>query len=718
MGVVEGNDSEVIQNSANPMSNDFNLNVPEVISTFASLNPSAQSSNLVTSSATTKSAKSHSDGIPSVVPAAGGEEPIGVAGLEPLVLHARFVDVVLKWAETTPPGCFFVLPNSELEVLKDHDSKLYLVSPDGKGGKVRHRIGSRKQISGASLPRASEEPTTKGNSQAPLGVGQMDYRPYGHPVQRQTRPNVHDKNLQSHPELLPVKQQPRYQTHSVPSQLPNDVDRPPLSSAAGSHERPASSPGFSKLSSGPRTPAQADKKNLAKDILRALQPSALEQPLPKRPRLDDGLANGSLEQPPAKRHAPGPNGEAASAVNLSSTTADQFVNGVIPPRVAAQPSAGDQELAYATPGRHHTLSPVQACSLPVSSVLPSTLALPQILDQPSAQTSLSTSVTSAPSPFQPPMFSPTSIESPVSLPPPSQKTAQPCASLPPPIQSPVSVMPPPVSTSTSTPLPSQRPNQHIALPSSASTSETILLAPQNVARPPSPLPSSAPQVRSNLTTTKTPTWSVVVEIPPSKPMSTSVPHVHKALTPRPKPLIRSDSVPAIATLATSPVVVPVAHVVSHNVIAQQSSTSRRRSPPITPQPDERQKTPLFLPSPASSPSIEALDDIRHKSVSEDPLEIGDTVADPSIIKLSKPRRSKGRNREGGRPKPYILVPPRPAYLKLFLAKESEAKRRKARNRSVPEGHISISELQGRFSSRLLEEPGMGLSHTGKYVVTK
>jgi hypothetical protein len=108
-----------------------------------------------------------------------------------------------------------------------------------------------------------------------------------------------------------------------------------------------------------------------------------------------------------------------------------------------------------------------------------------------------------------------------------------------------------------------------------------------------------------------------------------------------------------------------------------------------------------------------IDDTGETTVSEDPLQIGglgDTIADPNITEPPKLWRSKNRNRERGWTKPYVLVPPQPTYLRIFNAKQLErAMGRRARIRPVSDGHISILGLEQRSSSRLLEEPGMGLS---------
>jgi hypothetical protein len=107
----------------------------------------------------------------------------------------------------------------------------------------------------------------------------------------------------------------------------------------------------------------------------------------------------------------------------------------------------------------------------------------------------------------------------------------------------------------------------------------------------------------------------------------------------------------------------------------------------------------------SSPPLDIIDDTGEPRISEDPLQIGgpdDTMADLNMIERRGP---KGRHMKL---KPYVLVPRRPEYLRIYKAKQlEEAKGRKPRVRPVLEKHSFGSER--RSSSRLLEEPGMGLS---------
>jgi hypothetical protein len=139
----------------------------------------------------------------------------------------------------------------------------------------------------------------------------------------------------------------------------------------------------------------------------------------------------------------------------------------------------------------------------------------------------------------------------------------------------------------------------------------------------------------------------------------------------------------------------------------QTFTPRRRSPQNIQQAAKRHITPLFLPSPTSSPG-EFVGDTADTPVSEDPLQIGglgDIAADLNIFKLQKPARSKATIRT----RPYVLVPPWPPYLKLFHAKESDKlKRRNARIQPVLERQVPGSDQKS--TSRQWEEPGMGLNN--------
>jgi hypothetical protein len=490
---------------------------------------------------------------------------------------------------------------------------------------------------------------------------------YRHPAQRQTHLYPENMNLHS-TEPSTAEGSAGYHSSPLPAVPPNLEPPFIMSRHVGQHKQSSSS--ISKQSSY-RSPSQADKKHLARDILRALKPSVLAKFGPKRPRLEDGFAD-SVEQSPAKRHAlePGVMSPSTSTSQLPNARA----NDVTYPGVTAQPSVGGQptprELVLSTLSEQYLSLSTQ--SLPPQPVAPPSQPPVQLSQVPQPTSVMSTSV-------------------------PSKTTPLPPASRPPSVQHPVSMLPAPISTTTA--LTPSTLGQHAAGPSSVSTSRTILPIPQSVARPSTLIPSSASELNSTPTTLATSGARVrpVVELPASAYASTST------SLPGRKPLVRTGTVPAIDTLPAAP---PMTVVSKTTTVPQPSSSKHRSSQDGCT--ETRQQTPLFLPSPMSSPSIGFIGDTRETTISEDPLQIGgpdDTRADFNMIERRKPI---GRHMRITTMKPYVLVPRRPEYLRIYRANQlEEARRRKSRIRQVLEKHTPGSEQ--RSSSRLQEEPGMGLS---------
>jgi hypothetical protein len=569
------------------------------------------------------------------------------------IFDDRFKFMVVDWAETAKPGIYFIIPGSKIEIHKDYDSKLHVIYPEPDGSKIRMSIDNWKQISRtASFANLStKENVQSGRTHLTTPDQIAAHRSHGNPTQLQTD----DKKSKA-------GQRTGHHQPSVPTHRSNDTEVRLVSSlsASGPSKQPLSFSEPFKLSSSPRTPSQADKKYLAADILRALKPSAVEKLGSKRPH-SDLSATHPLEQPPAKRHAPEPGVKAATPVTNQSRNAG--TNGVIPYDTAAQAFCSN----VSTEGDLAPIAPyLPSSQLPTPSVPP-----PKV---PPSQPPVQPSVTPTPAP--------------------SQMTAQLPTSLSLPIQLPSSV--PPSSTSTHTLLTSQTPGQHAAQPSSSTHTSNTMLPTQTETRPLNP---SASESKATSTPSKA-RLRPFVELPPS-PFASASATTGQASTPLPKrkPLERSDSVPLIAPLPMTPE--PVAkNVASNDIIAQRPCESSSTSQ----QPTKRLKTPLFLPSPMSSPSIEILDDT---SVSEDPLQIGG-LGDMNTIKSPNLQRPKPRDQQRTRARPYVLVPPRPTYLKRFKAWQSEnAKGQNVRGRQVLEGRVVM--LERWSSSRLLEEPGMGLS---------
>ncbi|RDB20095.1 hypothetical protein Hypma_012842 [Hypsizygus marmoreus] len=197
---------------------------------------------------------------------------------------ARLKSLIDVWSPSAPPHSFFSLAGSQIKVYKDLNSHIFLVVPENIEAKkfMYLDVGQvfTKAASGMHQNIAMNVPLV-GAEQA------KSYSPY---------------NIPSYPST----------SSSQGAPIPNTVDQPKPSGSV-----PPPPPPFLPTTSTlthdqvqtqavvpippaapPRTPAQADKKRLAKDILRALGHSPQ-----KRSRPADGTSSPSAE-PPAKRHAP------------------------------------------------------------------------------------------------------------------------------------------------------------------------------------------------------------------------------------------------------------------------------------------------------------------------------------------------------------------------------------------------------------------------------
>lgn len=180
---------------------------------------------------------------------------------------ARLKILIANWERDGPPQSYFELPGARVKIYKDKASKVYLVTPDDKGGYAYiGASGLDELLNTLSQDASKTKPTIyqdeAGNFQflkGPLTPEQATkYRPYGEPLRQPLTPAV----------------------------ISLDEAQPP---------RPLNGqPSMTSVS--PRTPKQADKTHLARDILRALTT--------KRPRPESESA--ASQETSTKRHASGP----------------------------------------------------------------------------------------------------------------------------------------------------------------------------------------------------------------------------------------------------------------------------------------------------------------------------------------------------------------------------------------------------------------------------
>ncbi|KAF9464819.1 hypothetical protein BDZ94DRAFT_445104 [Collybia nuda] len=174
----------------------------------------------------------------------------------------RLKTLIANWEHDGPPQSYFELPGTKVKIYKDNASKVYLVTPNKKGGYAYIGASSLDDIiskisQSTSKPDASVYSNAAGHTHVvnnPRTAEQATvYRPHGETLQQPPAPVV--ISLGEHQ---------------------------PVVSANGKPALPVL-----------RTPKDADKAHLARDILRALTK--------KRPR-PEGMLIPSQE-PTAKRHA-------------------------------------------------------------------------------------------------------------------------------------------------------------------------------------------------------------------------------------------------------------------------------------------------------------------------------------------------------------------------------------------------------------------------------
>ncbi|KAG6891708.1 hypothetical protein C0992_010111 [Termitomyces sp. T32_za158] len=180
----------------------------------------------------------------------------------------HFSQSIESWARIAPPSTEMPLINTKIKVVKDANSQVFIAIPGTDGHKPMTM--TLQTLLSSLLHNSKKSSTPKqeitANPNDPASRKGDGYRP-----------NMSTNNLEK---------------MASPARITPSTD----SSAV--------------LSSSERTPSQANKKSLAKDILRALGFSSL-----KRSQPDDPSALRTSE-PPAKRHASGITSQTSNAVDV------------------------------------------------------------------------------------------------------------------------------------------------------------------------------------------------------------------------------------------------------------------------------------------------------------------------------------------------------------------------------------------------------------------
>ncbi|GLB34111.1 hypothetical protein LshimejAT787_0109950 [Lyophyllum shimeji] len=271
------------------------------------------------------------------------------AGMERL--HA----IVNRWQAAAPPHSYFSLPDSNVKIYKAEDSRVFLVFPLSERDPTKVAYIPFSRLQGPYAPAPAQN---VGQS-----VHQNAYQNDTGNVQHLAEPPTAEQAKKYRPySILPhtTIQQPARPVAlgTYTNTTPGTVSPTAPPSASGAHAASttpaiASTIPDTPTSSEPlmRTPAQADKKRLAKDLLRALNvtPQKFSQP-------DDGSALGP-SGPSEARYASEHN---ISALQTSLPTSD-------PPR---------PEPTVVVP-RTTTTESVEAQQLPVTATVELLDKLPQ-----------------------------------------------------------------------------------------------------------------------------------------------------------------------------------------------------------------------------------------------------------------------------------------------------------------------------------------------------
>lgn len=222
-----------------------------------------------------------------------------------------------QWVDSIRPDTYSTIPNTPLSVAKRSDDVMFLVVPDGQGGYAflnlvdliktapvtaqPASLGNVRQSAG--LPNLPRSTTLIGNIQMsvqPPGVSQSQL----HTASGAPSTALEGSSQSSvQATIIPQSQLPITKPHSTASEIGGTqtsvqsqaVPQSPLRTGSEPQQNQEKSPIASPRKPNLRTPADADKRHLARDILRAL---GFKRPRPMN------LSETHLE-PAFKRHRPG-----------------------------------------------------------------------------------------------------------------------------------------------------------------------------------------------------------------------------------------------------------------------------------------------------------------------------------------------------------------------------------------------------------------------------
>ena len=287
--------------------------------------------------------------------------------------NQNFLDYLRRWYShwltSIRPDSYFQIPNTPLFIGKSPDNIMYLVAPNGQSGHVHLDLASLvSQLPVTALLAASQgnaQQSDAGSSQTSVqasAVPQLQLpitEPYSTPLQvSSTQTSVRAS------EIPPSQSTTSVRASAIPqSQLSTTIQPHSTPSDAGSAQTSVQASGVphlrlptskqhqnqensSQRTPKVRTPADADRRHLARDILRALGI--------KRRRSLGALGTQALE-PAAKRHQPDSD---VRVVPASGTEPSQLVFQVVP----IGPEA-DQPIVPAPP----TVNKVQSTQEPAIS---------------------------------------------------------------------------------------------------------------------------------------------------------------------------------------------------------------------------------------------------------------------------------------------------------------------------------------------------------------
>ncbi|KAG6861844.1 hypothetical protein C0995_011141 [Termitomyces sp. Mi166 len=267
----------------------------------------------------------------------------------------RFSQSIVAWASTAIAPSEMPLANTKIRVVKDANSQVFVTIPGINGHNpitvTLQTLLATVRVDSLKAP-TSQQGTTAGHLNKPdVPDFRNGYRPYSVPQHQPLQASA--SSGASGASTSPIETSQTSRPAATPAPL-----------------APPSPP--TKLSAAPpssgRTPSQADKKSLAKDILRALSFPSLKRSQPDEPSVTQ------VSEPPPKRHASGPTPQTSSDV-ISQTSMKDIEH---PPQTAAtyplQTASSGQASSTLVSSTSTYFRP------PVSSTIPSESALPQTSD--------------------------------------------------------------------------------------------------------------------------------------------------------------------------------------------------------------------------------------------------------------------------------------------------------------------------------------------------